>query len=360
MNFRHLARFALMALAGFMPVAAALAQTGVPAIHSLSVDPVPQLSPGTELVFRAAGTAGGQMVLDIDGLASQLGLTETRPGTYAGAYTISIRDKIPFDAKVKATLKLGSRQASALLGQHLLTDTEHARLVAAATPVPVPVQISRIETRNTGAYSGGHELSFVVDGTAGATVQVSLDGGRTSIALAEERPGHYSGSYTVKTVDQFSATTPAVVSLATADKTVRAAKNLAPGATAQTAVADAAVPAVAPSTACDACGAVASVTRVKVKGKSNYLGAIAGGVAGAALGNQVGKGSGNTAATILGAVGGAVAGREIEKNVKSGNRYDVVVKLDNGTSRTISYDNDPGIKSGAKVQFVGDVLQTRP
>ncbi len=349
-----------MALASFMPMATALAQTGAPTIHNLSVDQVAQLSPGTELIFRAAATAGGQMVLEIDGLSSQLGLTETRPGTYAGAYTISIRDKIPFDAKVKATLKLGSRQASALLGQHLLTDTEHARMVAATTPVPVPVQISRIETRNTGAYSGGHELSFIVDGTAGATAQVSLDGGRNSIALAEERPGHYSGRYTVKTIDQFSATTPAVVTLATADKTVRAAKNLAPGATAQTAVAEAAVPAPASSPACEGCGVVVSVTKVKVKGKTNYIGAIAGGVAGAALGNQVGKGSGNTAATILGAVGGAVAGREIEKNVKSGNRYDVLVKLDNGSSRTISYDNDPGVKSGAKVQFVADVLHTRP
>ena len=105
---------------------------------------------------------------------------------------------------------------------------------------------------------------------------------------------------------------------------------------------------------------VASVKKVKVKGQTNYIGAIAGGVAGAALGNQVGKGSGKSAATILGAVGGAVAGREIEKNVKSGHRYDVVVRLDNGTSRTMSYDNDPGVAVGAKVQFVGDVLQTRP
>lgn len=359
MNFRRLAGSALMVLACFMPTTGAQAQTGVPAIYSLSVDQVPQLSPGTELIFRAGGTAGGQMVLDIDGLTGQLGLTETRPGSYAGAYTISIRDKIPFDAKVKATLKLGSRQTSAMLGQHLLTDAEHARMVAAATPVPVPLQISRIETRNTGAYSGGHELSFIVDGTAGATAQVSLDGGRSSIPLAEERPGHYTGRYTVKTIDQFSATTPAVVTLTAADKSVRAAKDLAPGATAQAAVA-AAESATAPSTACEGCGVVVSVTRVKVKGKSNYIGAIAGGVAGAALGNQVGKGGGNTAATILGAVGGAVAGREIEKNVKSGHRYDVVVKLDNGSRRTISYDNDPGVTSGAKVQFVGDVLHTRP
>lgn len=352
MNLRRFAGTFLMVLAGFMPVAGALAQTGAPVIRSLSVEQVPQLSPGTELVFRAVGSAGGQLVLDIDGLANQLGLSETSQGNYAGAYTISIRDKIPFDAKVKATLKLGSQQVSALLGQHLLTDAEHGKLLAAAAPAAP--QISRIETRNTGGFTGGHELSFIVNATPGGSVSVTLDAGVSSFALAEEGSGRYAGRYTVKSRDQFSATTPAVVTLMLADKTVRVAKNLAPGATAPTALAPVAAP------VCEACGVVASVNKVKVKGKPNYIGAIAGGVAGAALGNQVGKGSGNTAATIFGAVGGAVAGREIEKNVKSGDRFDVVVRLDNGTIRTVSYDNDPGLISGAKVQFVGDVLQAWP
>ncbi len=355
MNLRRFAGTFLMVLAGFMPAAGVLAQTGAPVLRSLSVEQVPQLSPGTELIFRAVGTAGGQLVLEIEGLASQLGLSEISQGNYAGGYTISIRDKIPFDAKVKATLRIGSQQVSAQLVQHLLTDAEHAKMVAAAAP-PAP-QISRIETRNTGAYTGGQELSFIVNATPGGSMSVTLDAGETSFALAEERSGRYTGRYTIKSRDQFSATTPAVVTLMLADKTVRMAKNLAPGASAPTAVAP--VAAVA-APACEGCGVVASVKKVKVKGQTNYIGAIAGGVAGAALGNQVGKGSGKSAATILGAVGGAVAGREIEKNVKSGHRYDVVVRLDNGTSRTMSYDNDPGVAVGAKVQFVGDVLQTRP
>lgn len=355
--FRRPAFFLWMLVAGFLPAGAALAQTGAAVIRSLSVDQVAQLSPGTELIFRAAGSAGGQLVLDIDGLTNQLGLAEVSPGNYAGAYTISIRDKIPFDAKVRATLKLGASQTSAMLGQTLLTAAEHARMVAATTPVPVVPQISRIETRTTGAYSGGHELSFIVDATPGGTVQVSLDGGRSQIPLAEERSGRYAGRYTVKTSDQFSATTPAVVTLALADKTVRAAKNLAPGATAQTAQTAQAAP---PEPACEACGVVVSVKKVKVKGQSNYIGAIAGGVGGAALGNQVGKGDGKAVATILGAVGGAFAGREIEKQVKSDHRYDVVVRLDNGSSRTLSYASDPGLASGAKVQIVGDTLKPHP
>ncbi len=354
MNLRRFAGAFLLLFVGFMPVSGALAQTGAPVLRSLWVQQVPQLTPGTELTFQAVGTAGGQLVLDIDGLSHQLGLSEISGGNYAGAYTISIRDKIPFDAKVKATLKVGSQQVSAQLVQHLLTDVEHGKMLAAA--VPLAPQISRIETRNTGAYTGGHELSFIVLATPGGSMQVTLDAGVSSFALAEESNGRYAGRYTIKSRDQFSATTPAVVTLTLADKTVRVAKNLAPGSSAPTAVAAAAVAAPV----CEGCGVVASVKKVKVKGKSNYIGAIAGGVAGAALGNQVGKGGGNTAATILGAVGGAVAGREIEKNVKSGYRFDVVVRLDNGTNRTVSYDNDPGVASGAKVQFVGDVLQVRP
>ncbi len=358
MNIRRIAGALCLLLAGFMPMAGAQAQTGAPVIRSLSVEQVAQLSPGTELIFRATGSAGGQLVLDIDGLANQLGLSEISQGQYAGAYTISIRDKIPFDAKVKATLRVGSKQVSAMLGQHLLNDVEHARMLAAAAPA-VP-KISRIETRNTGAYTGGHELSFIVDATPGGNMQVTLDGGQTSFSLNEERSGRYTGRYTVKSRDQLSATTPVVVTLALADQTVRVSKNLAPGVSAPTAPAAVAAATAVAAPACDGCGVVASVTRLKVKGEPNYIGAIAGGVAGAALGNQVGKGSGNTAATILGAVGGAVAGREIEKRVNTDTRFEVVVRLDNGTTRTVSYDTDPGLAAGAKVQFVGDLLQLRP
>ena len=49
-------------------------------------------------------------------------------------------------------------------------------------------------------------------------------------------------------------------------------------------------------------------TRRTVVGGQNYGGAIVGGVAGAVLGNQVGKGHGREAATAVGAVVGAFAG----------------------------------------------------
>lgn len=341
----------LLAVTGFVPWVGAQAQTGAPVIRSFTVDQVPELVPGTELVFRVSGSAGGSLQLDIDGVASPLGLSETSAGMYAGAYTISIRDKMGHDSRVTATLRRDGRQTMATLGQSLLTDAAQAKALAAAAPA-LP-RISRIETRNTGALTGGHEISFVVTGTPGGSAQVSLDGGASTIALPEERGGRYSGRYTIKTRDQFSDTTQAEFALAIGDRTARAAKSLASGAVVPVAQVE------SPPAPCDACGVVVSVQRVKVKGKPNYLGAIAGGVAGAALGNQVGKGDGRSVATVLGAVGGAVAGREIEKQVRSDVRYDVTVKLDNGGTRIASHASDPGLAVGTKVRFDGALLRIR-
>lgn len=342
-------RILLLALCGLLPLAGvAQAQTGTPVIRSFLVDQVPELAPGTELIFRVDGSVGGNLQLDIDGVANPLGLSETSAGSYAGAYTISIRDKITPTSRVLATLKLGARQTTVTLGQTLLTEAAHAKATAV---VPVQPQISRIETRNTGALTGGHEISFFVNGTPGGAATVSLDDGKSTIALTEARGGRYSGRYTIKTRDQFSDTTQALFALAVGDRTTRAAKPLASGAVVPVALAE--------PPPCESCGVVASVTQVKVKVKPNYVGAIAGGVAGAALGNQVGKGDGRTVATLLGAVGGAVAGREIEKRVRTDIRYDVAVKLDNGSTRSISYEADPKLAVGTKVQFDGDSLRVR-
>jgi outer membrane lipoprotein SlyB len=346
-----------MAASLLLPQALAQVQPGAPVIRSFTVDQVAELAPGTELVFRVNGSAGGSLQLDIDGVANPLGLAETSPGLYAGAYTISIRDTISHTSRVLATLRLGGRQTTVALAQTLLNEAAHARLTTPPAQVQPVAQISRIETRNTGALTGGHEISFVVNGTPGGSAMVSLDGGKSTIALTEERTGRYSGHYTIKTRDQFSAQTQAQFTLVFADKTVRAAKPLASGVSVVP-VATAEVAASSPPP-CEACGVVASVKAVKVKGKPNYVGAIAGGVAGAALGNQVGKGDGRSLATVLGAVGGAVAGREIEKQVRSDVRYDVVVKLDNGSTRTISYASDPGVAVGAKVRFDGETLRMR-
>ena len=104
--------------------------------------------------------------------------------------------------------------------------------------------------------------------------------------------------------------------------------------------------------ACPECGIVESIRSVEQAAEGSGLGMIAGGVLGGLLGHQVGQGRGNTATTIIGAAGGAYAGHQVEKNVKKGTRYDVNVRMNDGTLRTVSYDTEPGFRSGDQVRMV--------
>jgi outer membrane lipoprotein SlyB len=103
-------------------------------------------------------------------------------------------------------------------------------------------------------------------------------------------------------------------------------------------------------TACDNCGTVTDVRTIKVKGQTNGTGAVIGGVLGGVLGHQVGKGRGKDVATVAGAAGGAFAGNETEKNVKSRLRYRVLVKLENGQSRTFTYNSATSYRVGDRIK----------
>ena len=60
----------------------------------------------------------------------------------------------------------------------------------------------------------------------------------------------------------------------------------------------------------------------RVEGQRSYGGAVIGGVAGAVLGNQVGKGHGREAATALGAVVGAIAGDRLDNRDRRDRYYE--------------------------------------
>ena len=89
----------------------------------------------------------------------------------------------------------------------------------------------------------------------------------------------------------------------------------------------------------------------------NVLGTIAGGVLGGVLGHQVGGGSGRDLATIAGAVGGAYAGNRVENSMNKKQVHRVSVRLDNGTTRSFDYAQDPGLKAGARVKVVDNALE---
>lgn len=104
-------------------------------------------------------------------------------------------------------------------------------------------------------------------------------------------------------------------------------------------------------------GTIQSVREVTQPGAHTGLGPIAGGVAGAVIGNQFGHGNGKKVMTVLGAAGGALAGREIEKQARSTKRWEIEVRHDSGTQETVLSDVAPAFAAGERVRVVDGRLQ---
>jgi len=105
-------------------------------------------------------------------------------------------------------------------------------------------------------------------------------------------------------------------------------------------------------------GVVESIREVTKKAdKSNGSGPIAGGIAGAVVGNQFGHGMTKSVLTVLGAAGGALAGKEIERNVRSTKTWEINVRLDDGSYRTLTSDTQPFWHGGERVRLLDGRLQ---
>jgi outer membrane lipoprotein SlyB len=104
-------------------------------------------------------------------------------------------------------------------------------------------------------------------------------------------------------------------------------------------------------------GTVQSVREVAQAGEHSAIGPIAGGVAGAVIGNQFGHGTGKKIMTVLGAAGGAYAGREIEKQARATKRWEIEVRLDSGTQETVLSELAPPFNAGDRVRVVDGRLQ---
>ncbi|MDD2845648.1 MAG: glycine zipper 2TM domain-containing protein [Rhodoferax sp.] len=107
---------------------------------------------------------------------------------------------------------------------------------------------------------------------------------------------------------------------------------------------------------CNDCGRVTAIKVTEKAGDSGPVGMIAGGVAGAVLGRQVGGGFGKDLATIAGAAGGAYAGKKIEEKINTRNIWTVSVRYNNGSTADFDYQQDPGVKVGDAVRKSGNVL----
>jgi len=105
---------------------------------------------------------------------------------------------------------------------------------------------------------------------------------------------------------------------------------------------------------CHDCGVITEVKEVEVLGKGSGMGAIAGGVGGAVLGHEIGDGS--RAGTAVGAVVGAVAGHQIERKAREHKKYEITVRMNDGSTKAITDETSEQIswKSGDKVRVGTD------
>ena len=117
--------------------------------------------------------------------------------------------------------------------------------------------------------------------------------------------------------------------------------------------------AVPDAAVCKDCGRVSAIRMSEKDGAAGPVGVIAGGLAGALLGHQVGKGTGKDLATIAGAAGGAYAGHTIEGKMNKIKTWAVSVRFDNGEERVFNFDHDPAMAAGDPVKISGGSIVRR-
>ncbi|WP_126444761.1 glycine zipper 2TM domain-containing protein [Sulfuricystis multivorans] len=166
-----------------------------------------------------------------------------------------------------------------------------------------------------------------------------------------------------KAAAQPVANTPAPVEHRAAKPVVKAAPKPAPKpaakpASTEIAQAPVAAPPVSPPAlpVCGNCGVIDDIREITQPGEATGLGAVAGGVVGAILGHQIGGGTGKKLATVAGAAGGAYAGHQIEKSQRKTTRYEVIVRMNDGTTRSVMMDTLPGWRVGERVRIENGTL----
>lgn len=110
---------------------------------------------------------------------------------------------------------------------------------------------------------------------------------------------------------------------------------------------------------CQVCGQVESVQAVQQAEPATGVGAVAGGVLGAVVGNQVGKGNGRTAATVLGAVGGGYVGHQVEQRTRTRTVYQVAVRMEDGSLRRFQRSQPPAVGTPVTLEGKGYRVEQR-
>lgn len=190
-----------------------------PQIDSFRVNPVSQLSPGTELVFTLQGTPNSQAMLTIGNTVRNLPMREVEPGYYEGRYTIRSRDQLTENTFVRANLQRNNQVSSVRLQQPLTTAaTDGNGSNTAQSPV-----IDRFTVQPVQQLAPGTELNFTLIGTPNSKAMFSIDGVTFNQPMRETSSGTYQGQYVLRRQDYFpSSGTTVTASLQAGNQVVRA------------------------------------------------------------------------------------------------------------------------------------------
>lgn len=102
-------------------------------------------------------------------------------------------------------------------------------------------------------------------------------------------------------------------------------------------------------------GTVQAVREVTQDGPANGIGAVAGGAVGGVLGHQLKHDS--KLVTLVGAAAGAFIGNEAQKRQNATSHWELTVRLDDGTMKTINSPNAPFWHQGDRVRYLDGKLQ---
>jgi len=106
---------------------------------------------------------------------------------------------------------------------------------------------------------------------------------------------------------------------------------------------------------CTTCGVIEGYAPVQVKGQNNGVGAVAGGVGGALIGSKIAGRGNHTLGGVIGAVGGGLLGNAIESHERTTTAYDVRVRMNDGSVRTVRQATVPAV--GQHVNVDGSTLK---
>lgn len=350
----------LFAMAAFFPLPfiASLAQaqnysvTAAPRIDGFDVQAVRTPAPGNELAFTLYGSPGGSAAVQIGGATGGLALTETEAGVYEGIYTIRQRDRITANSTVTANLRVGNYVASTILDEPLI-GTPSGRRSSPQAAASGALTIDYFDVEAPRRLEAGEELTLILSGTPGAKASARIAGVKGKMLLTEVRPGIYEGTHTIKQRDRIEPNSAVSGRLRHGEQEANAVlgKSLLAGSNHRSRDRDNRA-----ARRCINCGTVEAINLIEVQGEGSYLGKIAGGLAGALLGNQIGGGTGKKVATVAGAAGGVYVGNEVEKRYRTTKHHEVVVRLENGGTQTITYTEPPPFAVGARVKVENGAL----